>query len=124
MKAYAVTSETRLTLAPDIPTVTEVGLPALSYTAWLGLFAPKGTPKDVIGKLNAATVEALGDPAVQSRLADLGYQVFPGPNKHRKASAAGKRLILRNDGRSSRNWGSKQNEVAGPIGVRSKNENG
>jgi tripartite-type tricarboxylate transporter receptor subunit TctC len=77
IKAYAVTSDARLALAPDITTFAEAGLPSLSFSTWLGLFAPKGTPKDVIGKLNAATAEALADPSVQSRLADLGYQVFP-----------------------------------------------
>jgi tripartite-type tricarboxylate transporter receptor subunit TctC len=77
IRAYAVTSDARLAQAPDIPTFAEVGLPALSFATWLGLFAPKGTPKDIIGKLNAATVEALADSAVQLRLADFGYQVFP-----------------------------------------------
>jgi tripartite-type tricarboxylate transporter receptor subunit TctC len=75
IKAYATTSDTRLALAPVIPTFAEMGLPALSLTAWLGLFAPKRTPKDIVEKLNAATVEALADPVVQSRLADLGYKV-------------------------------------------------
>jgi tripartite-type tricarboxylate transporter receptor subunit TctC len=77
IKAYAVTSDTRLTLAPDIPTFGEMGLPALSYSIWTGLFAPRGTSKDIIGKLNAAAVEALADPAVRSRLADLGQEIFP-----------------------------------------------
>ena len=77
IKAYAVTSDTRLTLAPDIPTVGEMGLPVLSFSAWWGLFAPKGTPRDIIGKLNAAAVEALDDPAVRSRLADFGMDIFP-----------------------------------------------
>ena len=77
IKAYAVTSDTRMELAPDIPTFAEMGLPALSYSAWFGLFAPRGTPKDIIGKLNAAAVEALADPAVRSRLADLGFEIFP-----------------------------------------------
>ena len=72
-----LTSETRSTLAPDAPTFAELGLPALSYSAWGGLFAPGGTPKDVLGKLNAAAVEALADPAVRSRLIDLGGEVFP-----------------------------------------------
>jgi tripartite-type tricarboxylate transporter receptor subunit TctC len=71
-----VTSETRLALAPDIPTFSEMGLPAMSISAWVGLFAPKGTPKDIVGKLNAAAVEALADPGVRFRLADLGYQVL------------------------------------------------
>ena len=57
-KAYAVQAETRSVLAPDIPTFTEMGLPALTYTVWYALFAPKGTPKDIIGKLSAAAVEA------------------------------------------------------------------
>jgi tripartite-type tricarboxylate transporter receptor subunit TctC len=77
VKAYAVTSDTRFSLAPDIPTFAEMGLPTLSYPAWMGLFAPKGTPRDLIDKLNAAAVDALADPAVRSRLADLGYEVFP-----------------------------------------------
>src|SRR5215467_8896068 len=77
VKAYAVTSKTRLATALDIPTATEMGLPALSSSTWFGLFAPKGTPMDVVGKLNAATVEALADPAVQSRFAGLGLEIFP-----------------------------------------------
>jgi tripartite-type tricarboxylate transporter receptor subunit TctC len=77
IKAYAVTSDARLASTPDIPTIREVGLPALSYTTWAGIFAPKGTPKDMIGKLNAATVEALVDPAVRSRVVDLGMEVIP-----------------------------------------------
>jgi tripartite-type tricarboxylate transporter receptor subunit TctC len=52
-------------------------LPALSYSTWLGLFAPKRTPKESIGKLNAAAVEAVTDPSVRSRLVNLGYDVFP-----------------------------------------------
>jgi tripartite-type tricarboxylate transporter receptor subunit TctC len=77
IKAYAVTSDTRLAAAPDIPTFREMGLPALSHSEWCGLFAPKGTPKDVVGKLNAAVVEALAEPAVQSRLAEIGAEIFP-----------------------------------------------
>jgi tripartite-type tricarboxylate transporter receptor subunit TctC len=76
-KAYAVAGETRSALAPDIPTFAEMGLPALSYSSWYGLFAPRDTPKDIIGKLNAATVQALADPAVQSRIVDLGFEAFP-----------------------------------------------
>jgi tripartite-type tricarboxylate transporter receptor subunit TctC len=77
IKALAVTADTRMAVAPDIPTFVEMGLPALSYSEWSALFAPKGTPADIVGKLNAAAVEALADPAVQSRLADLGNEVFP-----------------------------------------------
>jgi tripartite-type tricarboxylate transporter receptor subunit TctC len=78
IKAYAVTGDTRLALAPDVPTFRELGLPSLSFADdWFGLFAPKGTPRDIIGKLNAAAVEALADPAVKSRLAELGEAIFP-----------------------------------------------
>ncbi len=77
IKAFAVTSDTRLAVAPNIPTFAEMGLPGVSYTGWFALFAPRGTPKDIIAKLNAAAVGALADPAVRSRIADLGYDIFP-----------------------------------------------
>ena len=77
VKAYAVTSDMRLAVAPDIPTFAELGLPSLSFSNWYGLFAPKGTPRDIVTKLDAAAVDALADPAVQSRLADLEYEAFP-----------------------------------------------
>jgi tripartite-type tricarboxylate transporter receptor subunit TctC len=77
IKAYAVTSDTRSALAPDIPTFAEMGLPAISYLAWYGLFAPKGTPWDIIVKLNAGVVEALADAPVRFQLTDLGQEVFP-----------------------------------------------
>ena len=76
-KVYAVTTETRCASAPDIPTIAEAGLPALSMPDWVGLFAPKGTPKAIIAKLHAAIVEALADPAVQSRLAQVGFELVP-----------------------------------------------
>jgi tripartite-type tricarboxylate transporter receptor subunit TctC len=76
-KAYAVASAARAALMPDIPTFAEMGLPALTLANWYGLFAPRGTPNDVIGKLNAAAVEALADPAVRSRLAEVAVEVVP-----------------------------------------------
>jgi tripartite-type tricarboxylate transporter receptor subunit TctC len=54
-----------------------MGLPALSYSIWWAIFAPKGTPRDIIGKLNVAVLETLADPAVRSRLTDLGLEIFP-----------------------------------------------
>jgi len=77
IKAYAVAGERRLAAAPEIPTVGELGLPRLSDSGWFGLFAPKGTPKDVINKLNAAVVDALADAATRSRLVDLGEEIIP-----------------------------------------------
>jgi tripartite-type tricarboxylate transporter receptor subunit TctC len=76
IKAYAVTMRTRLASAPDIPTVEEAGLRGFYSTAWFAFFAPKGTPKPIIDKLNAATVEALAAPEVRARFADLGLELF------------------------------------------------
>ena len=68
IKAYAVTSDARLAQAADIPTFSEMGLPSVSYATWVALFAPKNVPKEIIGKLNAAAVEALADQGLRSRL--------------------------------------------------------
>ena len=76
IKAYAVMAPTRLRAAPDIPTADEAGVPGLYVSAWYGLWAPNGTPKDVITKLNAAVVEALADPTVRKRLADQQLNIF------------------------------------------------
>ena len=77
IKAYAVMAPTRLRAAPDIPTADEAGAPGLYVSTWYGLWAPNGTPKDVITKLNAAVVEALADPTVRKRLADQQLDIFP-----------------------------------------------
>jgi tripartite-type tricarboxylate transporter receptor subunit TctC len=77
VKAFATTSDVRLEIAPDIPTFAEMGLPTLTFSTWFGVFAPKGTPKDIINVLSAAITDALADPAVRSRLADLGMDIFP-----------------------------------------------
>lgn len=76
-RAYAVTAKTRIAAAPDIPTVDEAGLPNFYMAVWHGIWAPKGTPKDVIAKLDSAIVESLADPAVRKRLADLGQEIPP-----------------------------------------------
>jgi tripartite-type tricarboxylate transporter receptor subunit TctC len=89
IKAYAATSDTRLALAPDLPTFGEVELPlSFSGFGWEALFAPKGTPKEIIDRLNAAIVQALADPAVQSRLANLGTEIFPREQQTPKAFGA------------------------------------
>jgi tripartite-type tricarboxylate transporter receptor subunit TctC len=75
IRAYAITDRKRLSAAPDIPTVDEAGLPGFYMTLWNGLWVPKGTPKEVVSRLNAAVVEALADPAVKSRLVDLGLEI-------------------------------------------------
>ena len=77
IKAYAVTAPSRLPAAPDIPTVDEAGLPELYISAWQGIWAPKRTPTNIIGTLNAAIVAALADSSVRRRLADLGQEIYP-----------------------------------------------
>jgi len=75
LQCYAVTAKTRLAVAPNVPTVDEAGLPGFYMSVWHGLWASKGTPADAIQKLNAATVEALGDATVRQRLIDLGQEL-------------------------------------------------
>jgi tripartite-type tricarboxylate transporter receptor subunit TctC len=75
IKAFAVTAKQRLKAMPDIPTVDEAGLPGLYIAVWHGLWAPKGTPKDVTAKLSAAIVEALADPEIRERFAALGQDI-------------------------------------------------
>jgi tripartite-type tricarboxylate transporter receptor subunit TctC len=77
IQAYGVTTKTRLQSAPDIPTLDEAGLPAFDISQWHGLWLPKGTPKTIIAKLNGAVMDALADPKVRARLADLGQEIFP-----------------------------------------------
>jgi tripartite-type tricarboxylate transporter receptor subunit TctC len=77
IKVYAVMAKDRLSVAPDIPTVDEAGLSGLYSSNWQGLWAPKGTPKIIIAKLNAAIMDALADQTVRQRLADLGQEIFP-----------------------------------------------
>jgi tripartite-type tricarboxylate transporter receptor subunit TctC len=88
IKAFAVTARSRLPSAPDIPTVDEAGLPGFYFTVWVAFFAPKGTPKPIIDKLNAATVEALAAPEVRARFADLGLDLFPREKQTPEALAA------------------------------------
>jgi tripartite-type tricarboxylate transporter receptor subunit TctC len=77
VKAYAITAAQRSAAAPDIPTVDEAGLPGFHVLSWHAIWVPKGTPKAVIAALNAAAMEALADPAVRKRLADVGQEIFP-----------------------------------------------
>src|SRR5215471_9367068 len=77
IKAFAVTARSRLAAAAEIPSVDEAGLPGFYTTFWFGLWAPKGTPSSIIGKLNMALVETLADATVQSRLRDLGSEIPP-----------------------------------------------
>jgi tripartite-type tricarboxylate transporter receptor subunit TctC len=78
IKPIAVMSKTRWFAAPDVPTAEEMGVPGVAISLWHGMWAPKGTPKEVIAKLNAAVVSALADPAVRERFAAQGQEIAPG----------------------------------------------
>ena len=75
MKAFAVMGRTRYAGLPDVPTMEEMGITGMDISFWHGLWAPKGTPKDIVAKLNAAAVKALADPVVQKRVASLGMTI-------------------------------------------------
>jgi tripartite-type tricarboxylate transporter receptor subunit TctC len=88
IKAFAVMAKSRFAAAPDIPTVDEAGAPGVHIAGWFALFAPKGTPKEVVGKLNAAVVDALAEPTIRARLADLGQEIPPRAEQTPEALAA------------------------------------
>jgi tripartite-type tricarboxylate transporter receptor subunit TctC len=95
IKGYAVTAKSRLTTAPEIPTVDEAGLPGYHVSLWHGLWMPKGTPQPIMDKLNAVVVEALADPAVRTKLGSIGQDIFPperqnpqGLDAHQRAEIA------------------------------------
>jgi tripartite-type tricarboxylate transporter receptor subunit TctC len=75
IKAYAVTAKRRLASAPDIPTADEAGLSNFDISSWHALWAPKGTPKDILARLNGAVVDTLAEPAIRRRLAELGQEI-------------------------------------------------
>jgi tripartite-type tricarboxylate transporter receptor subunit TctC len=87
VRAYAIAATSRLALAPDIPSVDEAGLPGFYISVWHALWAPKGTPKPVIAKLNQAVVDALSDATVQQRLAGLGQEIPPAERRSPDALA-------------------------------------
>jgi tripartite-type tricarboxylate transporter receptor subunit TctC len=77
IKVHALAAKGRLASAPTVPTTDEAGLPGFHFSAWFALFAPKGTPKPIVDRLNAAAVESLADPGVRTKLAEFGLEIFP-----------------------------------------------
>jgi tripartite-type tricarboxylate transporter receptor subunit TctC len=77
LKAFAVTSKTRLPGAPDIPTVDEAGMPGMYVSFWHGLWMPRGVPKDILARVNAAVMETLADETVRKRLAAMHQEIPP-----------------------------------------------
>jgi tripartite-type tricarboxylate transporter receptor subunit TctC len=77
IKTYAVAAKNRVAIAPDVPTTDEAGLPGFYFSFWHAMWAPKGTPKEIVAKLNAAAVAALADPDTRKRLIDFGQEIYP-----------------------------------------------
>ncbi len=87
LRAYFVSSKNRQAAAPEIPTADEAGLPGLHTAVWHGIWVPKGTPRDVNMKLNAAIVESLTDDTLRKRFADLGQEIPPREEQTQQALA-------------------------------------
>ena len=88
LKVYAVMAKKRWPAIPDTPTFDEIGVPGLHASFWHGLWAPKGTPKEIVAKIDGALVEALADPAVRQRFAEVGQGTWPREMQNPKALAA------------------------------------
>jgi tripartite-type tricarboxylate transporter receptor subunit TctC len=100
IKAYAVAGKARLTKAPEIPTAEEAGVPGLAISFWHGLWAPKGTQREIVAKLNDAVVDALSNANVRSRMADLSQDLFPRDSRRRTRSLPTTRPKLKGGGPS------------------------
>ena len=88
IKAMAVLQPQRSPVVEGVPSVDEAGVPGLYLPGWFGFFAPKGTPKDVLARLNAAMMEALADPGVRARFAESGLDIVPREQQSPEALAA------------------------------------
>jgi tripartite-type tricarboxylate transporter receptor subunit TctC len=77
IKVFAVTAKTRLATAPDVPTTDEAGLPGFYFSFWHAVWVPKGTPKPIVAKLNAALKTTLADPATRQKLIGLAQEIYP-----------------------------------------------
>jgi tripartite-type tricarboxylate transporter receptor subunit TctC len=76
VRAYGVAATHRWAVAPEIPTLAEAGVP-LYFSLWRGIWAPKGTPKEIVAKINVAVADALAEPGVRERIAEIGQEIQP-----------------------------------------------
>jgi len=107
LQAIAVSTHDRAQLAPDVPTIEEQGIKDFNLGAWLGFFAPKGTPAPIINKIHADLNRTLQDPNVHQKLVALGSEVVSSPSPH-----AFRQMVEQN----YRSWG----ELARIAGVTQK----
>jgi tripartite-type tricarboxylate transporter receptor subunit TctC len=77
IRAFAVAARNRAFSAPDVPTVDEAGVPGIYMANWVGLWAPKNTPREIIARINAVAVTAVNNETVRRRLAELGQDILP-----------------------------------------------
>jgi tripartite-type tricarboxylate transporter receptor subunit TctC len=77
VKALGLTARRRMTIAPDIPTMDEAGLREFYFSYWAALFAPRGTPREIVDKLNLAAVSTLRDPSIRQKLEAQGFEIPP-----------------------------------------------
>jgi tripartite-type tricarboxylate transporter receptor subunit TctC len=94
VKAYAVMAKSRWAVVPDTPTSDESGVPGLYASFWHGLWAPKGTPKNIVARLDAAVVETLADPTVRQRFIELGQEPWPRDKQSPEALAAQQKVEI------------------------------
>jgi tripartite-type tricarboxylate transporter receptor subunit TctC len=88
IKAFAVTAPNRLRIASDVPSMDEAGMPGLHFSLWAGLFAPKGTPREIVATLSKAAADAMADPGLREKLISQGFEIAPRERQTPEALAA------------------------------------
>ena len=94
IKAYAVTAKSRIAIAPDIPTTDEAGLPGFYFSFWHAIWVPKGTPQEIVMRLNSAVTATLADATTRQKLIDLAQEIFPRDQQTPEALAAYQRAEI------------------------------
>jgi hypothetical protein len=114
IKVYAVTAKNRIAMAPDVPTTDEADLPGFYFSFWHAIWAPKGTPKEFVAKLNGALREALANPETRKRLVDIAQEIFcRRKSKRQKRYEPSSKPRSTSGGRSSRRRASRRNNSCG-----------
>jgi tripartite-type tricarboxylate transporter receptor subunit TctC len=96
LKALGVTGAQRMKILPDVPTMAEAGYQGgMEFSLWTAIFAPKGTPKDIVAKVNRAVVAALAEPKLRDLFAKLGVEIAPREKQTPEALAAKQRAEIK-----------------------------